>query len=246
MKKYRIMLFGLIAAMSTVEAGGWQWYQAEAQPIEAEERQESRPVSAPKDALEKLSLLQKATKTALAQAILYPSPANFITFFTWQNYWTKQAAQFSQSAKKAFLARPDLDYNLKYSHYNGTVSHQLAKDAAQQKQAIAELAKKYGVMLFYRGREPMDNQLVNVVKQFKETYQLSVLPIAVDGVINPLLPESRRDNGQAAKLGVRYFPALMLFDPQSETVNPIAYGFISQDDLAKQFLNLYTDFAPNF
>ncbi|EMR0590430.1 conjugal transfer protein TraF, partial [Citrobacter freundii] len=43
-----------------------------------------------------------------------------------------------------------------------------------------------------------------------------------------------------------YFPALMLADPKSGAVKPVSYGFISQDDLAKQFLNVSTDFAPNF
>jgi len=46
--------------------------------------------------------------------------------------------------------------------------------------------------------------------------------------------------------GIRYFPALMLADPKSGAVKPVSYGFISQDDLAKQFLNVSTDFAPNF
>ncbi len=32
------------------------------------------------------------------------------------------------SAKKAMLAHPELDYNLQYSHYNGTVRNQLAAD----------------------------------------------------------------------------------------------------------------------
>ncbi|ELT0935896.1 conjugal transfer protein TraF [Enterobacter roggenkampii] len=54
------------------------------------------------------------------------------------------------------------------------------------------------------------------------------------------------DGGQASRLGIRYFPALMLADPKSGTVKPVSYGFISQDDLAKQFLNVSTDFAPNF
>ncbi|HBY5507215.1 TPA: type-F conjugative transfer system pilin assembly protein TraF, partial [Klebsiella pneumoniae] len=56
----------------------------------------------------------------------------------------------------------------------------------------------------------------------------------------------RMDGGQASRLGIRYFPALMLADPKSGAVKPVSYGFISQDDLAKQFLNVSTDFAPNF
>lgn len=57
---------------------------------------------------------------------------------------------------------------------------------------------------------------------------------------------SRTDQGQAQRLGVKYFPAMMLVDPKQGSVRPLSYGFISQDDLAKQFLNVSEDFKPNF
>ncbi|EHH4305660.1 hypothetical protein J7W32_003844 [Escherichia coli] len=37
-----------------------------------------------------------------------------------------------------------------------------------------------------------------------------------------------------------------LVDPKQGSVRPLSYGFISQDDLAKQFLNVSEDFKPNF
>ncbi|HCB0836879.1 TPA: type-F conjugative transfer system pilin assembly protein TraF, partial [Klebsiella pneumoniae] len=153
---------------------------------------------------------------------------------------------FSMSAKKAMLENPELDYNLQYSHYNGTVKNQLAADYAEQRQAISTLAQHYGVMFFYRGREAIDGQLVQVIKNFRETYGLSVIPVSVDGVINPMLPDSRTDQGQAEQLGVKFFPAMMLVNPKSGQVKPLSYGFISQDDLAKQFLYVSSDFKPNF
>lgn len=51
---------------------------------------------------------------------------------------------------------------------------------------------------------------------------------------------------KAQRLGVKYFPAMMLVDPKQGSVRPLSYGFISQDDLAKQFLNVSEDFKPNF
>ncbi len=51
---------------------------------------------------------------------------------------------------------------------------------------------------------------------------------------------------RAQRLGVKYFPAMMLVDPKQGSVRPLSYGFISQDDLAKQFLNVSEDFKPNF
>ncbi|MDY1815607.1 conjugal transfer protein TraF [Klebsiella pneumoniae] len=119
--------------------------------------------------------------------------------------------------------------------------------SAQQRQAIARLAEHYGIMFFfYRGQEPIDGQLAQVINGFRDTYGLSVIPVSVDGVINPLLPDSRTDQGQAQRLGVKYFPAMMLVDPKQGSVRPLSYGFISQDDLAKQFLNVSEDFKPNF
>lgn len=196
--------------------------------------------------MDKLATLQAATKRALYEAILYPGTDKFVKYFRLQNYWTQQAGLFSMSAKKAMLEYPELDYNLRYSHYNGTVRNQLAADQAQQRQAISQMAEHYGIMFFYRGQEPIDGQLAQVINSFRETYRLSVIPVSVDGVINPMLPDTRVDQGQAQQLGIRFFPAMMLVDPKKGTVRPLSYGFITQDDLAKQFLNVSQDFKPNF
>lgn len=225
---------------------GWQWYNEKRNVAEQEKKPEPAPPPAPMDIMDKLSALQNATKRSMYEAILYPSSDNFVKYFRLQNYWTQQAGLFSMSAKRAMLENPELDYNLQYSHYNGTVKNQLAADYAEQRQAISTLAQHYGVMFFYRGSDAIDGQLVQVIKNFRETYGLSVIPVSVDGVINPLLPDSRTDQGQAAELGVKFFPAMMLVNPKSGQVKPLGYGFISQDDLAKQFLYVSSDFKPNF
>ncbi|MCV5778347.1 conjugal transfer protein TraF, partial [Escherichia coli] len=110
---------------------GWQWYNEKINPKE----KENKPVpAAPRqepDIMQKLAALQTATKRALYKAILYPGVDNFVKYFRLQNYWTQQAGLFTMSARKAMLAHPELDYNLQYSHYNGTVRNQLAADQAQ-------------------------------------------------------------------------------------------------------------------
>lgn len=247
----RLMSFIVTALLMCPPAlatdAGWQWYN-ETHKRPTEEPSASAPPSQPasQDIMEKLTTLQQATKRAMYEAILYPSVENFTRYFRLQNYWTQQAGLFSMSAKKAMLEHPELDYNLQHSHYNGTVRNQLAADFTEQRRAIESLAQRYGVMFFYRGQDPIDGQLAEVIKNFRDTYHLSVIPVSVDGIVNPLLPDSRPDAGQAARLGIRHFPALMLADPKSGSVKPVSYGFISGDDLAKQFLNVSTDFAPNF
>lgn len=239
-----IMLFSSCGVFAN--DAGWQWYNDPIKDTTPEEKTISPAPKPPMDIMEKLALLQEQTKRARAEAIMYPSVPNFVKYFQMQNYWTQQAGLFSMSAKKAMLEHPELDYNLQYSHYNGTVKNQLSADYAEQRKAIETLSQHYGVMFFYRGKEPIDGQLAQVIKNFRDTYKLSVIPVTVDGVISPLLADSRYNQGQAEQMGIKYFPAMMLVDPKHGSVKPLSYGFISQDDLAKQFLNVSTDFKPNF
>ncbi|EIJ4064661.1 type-F conjugative transfer system pilin assembly protein TraF [Salmonella enterica] len=247
-KKQVVWLAALLCGPLVVygKDAGWQWYNEPAKSPAQETTEKPAQVRQETDIMQKLATLQAATKRALYEAILYPGTENFVKYFRLQNYWTQQAGLFTMSAKKAMLAHPELDYNLQYSHYNGTVRNQLAADQAEQRSAISQLAERYGIMFFYRGQDPIDGQLAQVINGFRATYGLSVIPVSVDGVINPMLPDTRPDGGQAQRLGVKYFPAMMLVDPKQGSVRPLSYGFITQDDLAKQFLNVSEDFKPNF
>ncbi|EDU3771100.1 type-F conjugative transfer system pilin assembly protein TraF [Salmonella enterica subsp. enterica serovar Minnesota] len=247
-KKQVVWLAALLCGPLVVygKDAGWQWYNEPAKSPAQETTEKPAQVRQETDIMQKLATLQAATKRALYEAILYPGTENFVKYFRLQNYWTQQAGLFTMSAKKAMLAHPELDYNLQYSHYNGTVRNQLAADQAEQRSAISQLAERYGIMFFYRGQDPIDGLLAQVINGFRATYGLSVIPVSVDGVINPMLPDTRPDGGQAQRLGVKYFPAMMLVDPKQGSVRPLSYGFITQDDLAKQFLNVSEDFKPNF
>ncbi|WP_159282623.1 type-F conjugative transfer system pilin assembly protein TraF [Rahnella variigena] len=223
---------------------GWHWYN---EPQEEELPETVTPSAAPAlTPSEQKAQLQQATKEALDTAILYPTPQNFKRYMTLQNFWTGKAGEFSQSAKQAMLMYPELDYNLKFSHYNGTVPAQLQADQAKAKDAIAALTADHGLFFFYRGKEPRDNLLASVVKDFCAGNGISLIAISVDGSVSPTLPQSRIDTGQAKKMGIRYFPALFLVNPRDESYQPVAYGFITPDDLSKQFLNVATGFKPNF
>lgn len=221
---------------------GWQWYN------EHQEHDETSVTTPPQNlsATEIKQQLQTSTQEALDNAILNPSPENFATFMRWQNFWTGKAGEFTQSGKMALLKYPELDYNLQYSHYNGTVKDQLEIDRKKEKEAITKLASQYGIFFFYRGKMPLDTLLGNVINHFRKDHKLSIIPISVDGVINPALPDTRPDTGQHERMGIKYFPALFLVDPKQETYRPLAYGFITNDDLSKQFLNVATDFKGEF
>lgn len=227
------------------ESEGWHWYNVQPDD-EMEEVLQPAPAAPPMSPVERMEHLQRETKAALATAIMEPTVDNFARFKRLQDFWTTQASEFSMVAQKTMLVHPELDYNLQHSHYNGTAKLQQAADQAQQQDAIAQIAARYGVFLFYRGGEAIDMQMAETVKGFAQQYGISFIPVSVDGRTSPTLPQTRINSGQAERLGVTNFPALVLVDPKEGTARPLAWGFISQDDLAKRFLYVATDFKPNF
>ncbi|WGM08827.1 type-F conjugative transfer system pilin assembly protein TraF [Arsenophonus nasoniae] len=224
-------------------AVGWHWYN---EPAPQQETLEAR--SSPQKTLSAVETMQKikALGDELRNAaVLDPkSPEKVARWIAFQNYWSDNASQFSATWQKVLLLKPELDYNNRHSHYNATATLSYANERKAQATAIKAVNERYGVFFFYRGNAPLDNKLAQVVREFAQQYQMAVMPISVDGVINPELPHSQKDRGQAATMQIRYFPALFLVDPSTGSYHPLAYGFISQDDLAKRLLNRVTDFTP--
>ncbi|WP_455865477.1 type-F conjugative transfer system pilin assembly protein TraF [Pantoea agglomerans] len=229
---------------------GWHWYNEPKKKAETP-APKPRPAQQVPDFSrlspgEQADVLKGYTKEALNNAILHPSAENTATFLRWQKFWTDRASMFSQSFAVAQLHHPDLDYNLEHPHYNSTAPLQQARDQADQTQAIARLAGQYGLVYFYRGGDPIDAQMAGVVADFARTRHVALIPVSMDGQVSPQVPDSRPDGGQSARMGISHYPALFLVDPASKDYRPLAYGFMTQDDLAKRFLNVATGFKPNF
>lgn len=225
---------------------GWHWYN-EPQPEEDEEPPEPEqiPLASLSPTLQK-KVMQKLTEEALDTAIMQPSPQNALRYMAYQRFWLEQSGKFERSVKKGLLLDPALDYNLEHSHYNSTVPLQLSQLQNKEKAAIQSLSAEYGVFFFYRGQDPLDNQLATVVRDFAQSHNIALIPVSVDGVRSEALPDTRPDTGQVAKMGITHFPALFLVDPKSEHYQPLAYGFMTQDALARRFLDVATDFKPNY
>ncbi|MBK5145539.1 type-F conjugative transfer system pilin assembly protein TraF [Budviciaceae bacterium BWR-B9] len=223
---------------------GWQWYTEPPKPLDEEET--PLAPSVPMTPSQEKDAIQKETQAALDTAILYPSPENIRRYRLLQDFWTNKAGAFTKGWEKTNLLYPELDYNLQYSHYNGTAGTQQATDRALENAAISELADQYGVFFFYRGNEPIDKLMGSVIKSFCDEHKIAVMPVTMDGVIHPAFPRSRKNQGQAEHMKIMHFPALYLFDTKTENYRPLSYGFKSQDDLARSFYNVATDFKPNF
>ncbi|MFC1040026.1 type-F conjugative transfer system pilin assembly protein TraF [Pasteurella multocida] len=226
---------------------GWQFYnlpkkkdEKKEEKLEEDDSQENDNLSA----MEQMKYLQKLLDETKANAIMNPTVENIAVYKTIQDFMVEKASVFSSNWEKMLLEYPQLDYNVSNSHYNATAPIKAANERAEQSRAIQMVNQHYGVFFFYRGNEALDNKLSEIVKDFGEQYQLSIFPISIDGRINSTFPYSKIDMGQSEKMGIKYFPALFLVNPKEGDYKPLAYGFITQDDLARRVLNIVTNFKP--
>ncbi|ABP62904.1 type-F conjugative transfer system pilin assembly protein TraF [Enterobacter sp. 638] len=230
---------------------GWSWYNEPKTPPDKypKPQQPAPPTTIPDlskmTALEQAKVLKGYTMEALNRAILYPTRENTATFLRWQKFWTDRGSMFSQSFAAAQLSHPDLDYNLEYPHYNSMAPFVQTRDQQTQQNAVAQLSQQYGLFYFYRGSDPIDVQMAGVVADFAKTNGISLIPVSVDGQVAATLPQSRPDTGQSHTMNISHYPALFLVDAKSKNYRALSYGFMTQDDLSKRFLNVATGFKPH-
>ena len=80
-------------------------------------------------------------------------------------------------------------------------------------------------------------------KAIADQYGIELLGITLDGKTLATIRDNKRNDG---KLNIQTSPALLLVNPKTNSIKPLAYGFISQEELLGRFLNVATDYAPDF
>lgn len=135
---------------------------------------------------------------------------------------------------------------MKRSHYNGSVEARLSEEKKVQSAVISQVAQRYGLFFFYRGNNAVDNLMAGVIRAFCEDRGITLMAISVDGKISDQLPQSRPDSGQAEQMRVTHFPATFLVDPKTHQWQPLAWGFMSHDDLDNQMVSVLTQFRATY
>ncbi len=221
---------------------GFLWYS-----IEKEQKKTKRP--SPRGTsfnqlsfTERDAVLRFYTMEALHKARYTKKVEDMRVFLSLQDYWLKESSRFKSLFQQTMLAHPEYDYAVTHptSNLGAKITDEVRE--SQTVEIINRLSKTHGLLFFYRGKSPYDLKQIPIIVDFCRRFNLPLMPVSIDGVVSPELMNSRMDQGQANRLGVRYFPALLLANPQSQHVSPIAYGLITQDVLMERIKQVATQF----
>jgi len=236
--------FAFLLPASTLYAGwldgkaeGWAWYEDKQQEETAPEESTSQ-VKQP-TASETLFEIKKDLEEKLALAVLNPTEENISEYMEHQKKWIDQSAKFGMVWSHILMNNPSLDRTVAHpvSQYGIQIKKKL--EAEETKELISSLAAKNGLIFFYEGKDKFSQAFAKVVDNFCRIYKWEVFPISVDGAILDLFPESEKDNGISTKMSASIYPALYVVEPESRKATPIAFGFVTIDQIEK---NIRTQF----
>lgn len=212
---------------------GWHWYD---DPIEVQLSKILPLAPQTTDPIDQMHNAQKNMERALDTAILEPSVPHISTYLRLQNQLSQRSAEFARIWQQVLLAHPELNFSLE--HPTESLALQIKQDK-QEKTTEATLkafAQDSGLFFFYKQSCPYCLRFAPLVKAVAEEYGITVIPITLDGGVLPEFPDSKKDQGQAARFGVHQTPALFAVNPRTQQAFPIAYGLISEMTLRKRLV----------
>jgi conjugal transfer pilus assembly protein TraF len=238
-----ILLMGCtLKALASQEPVGFLWYNTP-KPQVAQKKEAPKGIP-----FHRLSYTQRDkvlhfyTMEALHRARQTQSMDDMRQFLALQDYWMKESSRFRNLFHKTMLYYPEYDYSVTHpTSHMGTKLLDAQRENMNRK-AIQTLSKTHGLLFFYRAKNSYDQKQIAILRDFSERFALPLIPVSVDGARAPEFPESRLNKGQAEALGVRFFPAVLLVNPQTQTTLPIAFGFTTQDVLERNLVSVIHHF----
>lgn len=236
---------------------GWHWYneQIVKKPDKSKkDKNKTYQVFLQLSPSEQLKILQHVTEELRDKAVLTGNVSDIANYKRAQDMWVAKATKFTVGWQRMLLENPSLNYALQYSHENALAPIMQNQEHQLQNDAISNLAKNNGLLVFYRANNQIDLMFVKLIQAFSKTHHIAVLLSSENNLTNQLSNlnvdnvSNHADHNfeHAHALGVYYFPAVLLVNPKSNKYQIVSYGYLSQDELAKRLLSISDHWKPDF
>jgi conjugal transfer pilus assembly protein TraF len=245
-----LMLTTFCLGANATDAQGWRWYNEPTAPKkQAHKKAETPSVTLTRTQTltptEQMDWFHSYYQDTLNDAAINSQDSTKVEKAMLLNqYVSNKSSEFGMTFKKVLLDNPELSYTKDRPTEQAARSTYLSLERNKKMRAVRTLADAgWGLFFVYKGQEEIDIALAPSVQQFATEHGIELLGVTLDGVALPAIVQNRQNDQH---INVPFSPALVLVNPGTGEMKPLAYGFISQDDLLGRFLNVATDFAPDF
>lgn len=162
----------------------------------------------------------------LNAAIDDPTPENVRAYYYMQRLMMDKAERFALTAKTVVMGDPVLDESNRMPLASFASKRQEAEAGKHRDTLIAGLSEQIGLFFFFDDRCVACGQQAFVLNALEKLNGLKSKAISLDGSeMDPkYFAETLHDTGQAAELGVRKLPALIVVAPEAGVLEAISQG----------------------
>lgn len=191
-------------------------------------------------ATERLAMITKELDELRAKAILEPTTSNVSDYIRYQRTQLDRASTFADVWQRALWQNPSLDYTLQRPVNTLGKTAWTDQRKYDQQKTMSGLSQRYGVFFFYSTSCGACDAFSPVLKGISERYNLSILPVSMDGGANPYFPKYVVNQGQYEKMGLSggMVPALVLYDTVTKRPMPVGYGVMAEDEVMDRIFRL--------
>ncbi len=177
------------------------------------------------------------------RAINNPTEENVTAYLYAKRIILDKAQQFSDMSIKVNNQDPLLNENNRVPYASGGALTVRNANYLAQQQAVRELAKVGGAVVFVDGHCRFCDLEIPVMDGIRNSFGLEYIVVSIDGTVpKKFKGQVQIDNGLFKKLGLKLTPSVVFvpspkgykdgIDPNMYLI--IAQGFYAQDELAKQ------------
>jgi conjugal transfer pilus assembly protein TraF len=154
-----------------------------------------------------------------------------------------KSQQYSNMVTKVTKEDPVINENNRVPYASAGAQSIRNADYLAQQQAVRELAKVGGAIIFVDGHCRFCTKQMPIMEGIRKTFGLEYLVVSIDGTVpNNYKGKAQTDNGLFNKLGLKLTPSIVYIPKpkayqQGDDTNKyliVAQGFYAQDELAKQ------------
>lgn len=218
---------------------GWFMYNEEPVPVEKEEKKKKEPVSSakPKESKFTAKWFRENLDKYRDMAIDQPTEKNILQYEVLQRIMMERSFYYARKTVEVMQKYPKLDGSNYLSNTNtGYLNSRINADKTKTK-LLKRFKNRFGLWFFFDDSEMSISQAKSL-NYFKSKYEFEVFPINTGSTPLPynLFPDAKQNAGHAEKLGVLYFPAVILVDAEKEKFYPISFNFVNARTLGDMVL----------
>ena len=214
----------------------FNWYcEEEARPVEPAARHKpDKSATKEEIAVHELDKIREDLDAKRALAVVHPTPENIKAYMEAQKAEIDRAAYFADVWRRVLWQNAGLNEELKNPMNNSAIKVSARERDARQNETMTALAKDWGIFFFYRGDCPFCKHMIPTLQWVTRQYDMTIMPISMDGAPIEGLPPFVRDNGMAARLGVEAVPMYVLGNIKTHKMVILGSGVLSLQDFVER------------